>query len=105
MAKDRLNAFLAHYPKSKYRAEATQAMHAAEDLLAKSDLEVAKYNLRHKAYLGAIMRAEKVVKLYPHSESAKKAYAIIDQGYTKLNLKSEHAELQQKLKSLNKAHT
>lgn len=101
MAKDKLNAFIAHYPKSKYRVEVNKAMVSVADQLARGEIEVANYNLNHKAYLGAIMRAEKVIKLYPKTNSAKEAYAIIDQSYKKLNLKSEHAELKKKLKAFN----
>lgn len=92
--------FLKKHPNSQYKQEAQKTMDDIAHILAESELEVARYNLNHKAYLGAIQRAQGILETYPNLSEAKDAMVIMDTSFEKLALNSEHAEMAKKLKKL-----
>ncbi|MEE2769957.1 MAG: outer membrane protein assembly factor BamD [Pseudomonadota bacterium] len=91
--------FLKKYPNSKYKHDVNESLIKIEDILATSELEIAEFNYRHKAYLGAIHRAETVIKQYPNSKQYQQAIKIMDNSFDEIGLKEEYKELYKLLQS------
>lgn len=102
-AKDNFAQFKKQYPKSKYTPQVNKALAQIEDILASSELEIAKYDFNHKAYLGAIHRAETVIKDYPNTPQYKEAMKVMDESFNKLGLTEEYNELKKKIDRTAKA--
>lgn len=88
-AKKGLVAFqtlISQYPDSIYTNEAKQRMIYLRNLLAESDLVVARYYLRKGAYLASANRAGFILAQYDQSPSMPEALAIMVQAYRKLHL-------------------
>lgn len=96
-AKSNFLDFKKSYPKSKYLKEVNQSLAQIEDILASEDLEIAQYNYNHKAYLGAIHRAEEVIKHYPKTKQYQAALKIMDDSFYQLGLMDEYQELKNKI--------
>ena len=96
-SKTNFEKFKKRYPYSKYLKTINQTLDQINDILADAELEVARYNFNHKAFLGAIHRAESIVKDYPKTKQAHEALVIMDNSFLKLGLNSEYQELKAKL--------
>lgn len=96
-AKTNFLKFRKKYPSSKYIKDVNKALIKINDVLASEALEIAKYNYVHKAYLGAIQRAELVIKNYPNTKQHDDALKVMDDSFNKLSLTDEYKELKLKL--------
>ena len=96
-AKHNFISFKQKFPKSQYMSQINQALTEIKDILASSELEIAKFDFNHKAYLGAIHRAETVLKDYPNTPQYKDALKIMDDSFKKLGLVEEYNELKNKI--------
>lgn len=74
------------FPHSAYRPSAHQYMVYLRNLLAKHELEVAKYYFSRKAYVAAANRASTVVKHYQEAPQVREALKIMQQSYRALGL-------------------
>lgn len=75
---------LKRYPESRYSGEARQRMVYLRNNLAKSEIGIALYYLRIKAYVAAAHRAEKIVEDYQRTPQAADALAVMAESYGKL---------------------
>ena len=99
-AKTNLIDFKKRYPKSKYLNDVNKSLVQIEDILASEELEIAQYNYNHKAYLGAIQRAEAVIKHYPNTKQYEAAMKIMDDSFYQVGLMDEYKELKNKIEHL-----
>ncbi len=74
------------FPKSRYLADARQRMIALRNSLAVSELNVARFYLKRKAYMAAVNRATTVVKDYQRTPAVPYALQVIEEAYTELGL-------------------
>ena len=74
------------YPSSPYSAEARQYMIALKDRIAQSQLHIADYYLRRRAYVAAINRGNEIVNHYPRTKAVEPALGIIIESYQHLEL-------------------
>jgi outer membrane protein assembly factor BamD len=77
---------LNRYPNSDYAADAKARMIYLRNILARSEINIANYNMRRTAFLGAVRRARYVVEHYPESPAVPDALALMVQGYMLLDL-------------------
>ncbi len=77
---------LARYPSSQYVPDARLRMLYLRDLLARSELNVADYYMRRRAYAAASNRARYVVETYSKSEVAADALALMIEANYRLGL-------------------
>lgn len=79
---------LARYPSSQYAPDARQRMLYLRDLIARSELHVADYYMRRRAYAAASNRARYVVETYSKSEVAADALALMIEANYRLGLEA-----------------
>lgn len=78
---------LARYPSSQYAADARQRMLYLRNLIARSELYIADYYMRRRAYAAAANRARYVVETYSKSDVTADALAVIIEANYRLGLK------------------
>jgi outer membrane protein assembly factor BamD len=78
--------FLERHPDSEYAADARQRMVFLVNLLAKYEINVAKFYMRRGAYVAAANRAREVIEHYSQSQSIDDALAISIEANWRLGL-------------------
>ncbi|MEO8804076.1 MAG: outer membrane protein assembly factor BamD [Rudaea sp.] len=78
-------ALLTRFPDSRYAADARQRMVYLRDNLALAQVNIAKFYLRHGAYVAAANRAKDIVEKYQRTPAAGDALAIMVICYKALN--------------------
>ncbi|OQW83660.1 MAG: outer membrane protein assembly factor BamD [Proteobacteria bacterium ST_bin16] len=74
------------YPESKYAADSRQRMAYLLNSIAMSDIHVARYYMKRKAYVAAANRAQNVVKEYPRTPATEEALYIMIKAYEALEM-------------------
>ncbi len=80
---------LQRYPNSRYAGEATNRVRILRDLLAASEMSVARYYLRRNEYLAAINRFRVVVTDYQTTEQVEEALMRLTEAYMALGIVNE----------------
>lgn len=83
---------LHYFPQSKYAPDAAIRLRYIRNIIARHELQVAQFYLKHKAYVAAANRANVVVQNYQGTPSVPCALAIMVKSYCKLNLPQDAAE-------------
>lgn len=86
------------FPNSRYSADARQRMIYLRDNLAKAQLNVAEFYLRHGAYVAAANRAKDIVDKYQRTPEVGDALAVMIISYKKLNQDKLAADAERVLK-------
>jgi len=86
-----LTEFMIRFPESEYVDVARERLIFLRNLVASSELDGAEYYLRRGAYLGALNRANYVLKNIPESSEKDRALRIMKEAYEKLGY-DEYAE-------------
>lgn len=76
--------FIRRYPSSEYAVDAAQRMKYIQQELAESEINVARFNLKRKAWLAAAERAQWVVEHYPQTPQTPEALATLAYVYNQL---------------------
>jgi len=74
------------YPNSPYAADSRQRMIYLRNRLADYEIEVARYYMKRKAYVGAANRARGVIEQYDGAPATDEALTIIASAYRKLGI-------------------
>ena len=101
-ARDSFEAYkelVTRFPQSKYSADATLRMRHIINLLAKSELKVARHYYNKGAYVAAVNRAQATLNDYPNSEAAETALIILIDSYRALGLNQLSEDTQRVLKA------
>ncbi|ATO19821.1 outer membrane protein assembly factor BamD [Acinetobacter sp. LoGeW2-3] len=80
--------FIRRYPSSEYAVDAAQRMKFIGEELAEHEMNAARFNIKRKAYLAAVERAQWVIEHYPQVPQTPEALATIAYGYDKLGDKA-----------------
>ncbi len=78
-------SFIEKFPNSQYAADAHQRLVFLRNRLGAYELQVAKYYLRRKAYVGAINRCKFVIESYQKTNAVADALAVMTQAYKELH--------------------
>ena len=93
--------FIRRHPSSQYAVDAAQRMKFIGQELAESEMNAARFNLKRKAWLGAIERSPWVVEHFPQTPQVPEALATMAYGYQKLG---DNATAQQYIDVLKLNH-
>lgn len=99
-AKDSFEAFrelVQRFPQSKYAPDATARMAYIVNMLAESEVHVARYYYQRGAYLAAVNRAQAAVTDYPQAPARVQALALIVQAYDAMGLSALRDDAQRVL--------
>lgn len=88
------------FPNSAYVPDALKRMTYLRNLLALHQFEVAKFYMKHKAYLAAAARAQNIVLHYQQASVMPEALQLLHKAYLKLGL-SKKAETVAAIYTLN----
>ena len=77
---------VARFPESKYAADAKQRMAYLVNAVAMSEIHIARYYMKRKAYIAAANRAQNAVKEYPRTPATEEALYIMVKAYEELEL-------------------
>ncbi len=95
--------FIRRYPSSSYAVDAAQRMQFIGQELAEHEMNAARFNVKRKAWVAALERAQWVVEHYPNTPQIPEALATIAYSYNKLGDKRSSAQYVDVLK-LNYPH-
>ncbi len=88
-ALEQLKILKTRYPDSTYAKDADNRIRIAEDTLAASEMEVGRYYLKQKNYVGAINRFKTVVSDYQTTNHVEEALMRLTECYMALGVKNE----------------
>ncbi|KAB1858153.1 outer membrane protein assembly factor BamD [Acinetobacter tandoii] len=80
--------FIRRYPSSTYAVDAAQRMKYIGNELAESEMNVARFNIKRKAWLAAVERSQWVIEHYPQTPQIPEALATVAYGYGQLGDKA-----------------
>ena len=76
--------FIRRYPSSTYAVDAAQRMKFISNELAESEMNAARFNIKRKAWVAALERAQWVIEHYPQSPQVPEALATVAYSYGQL---------------------
>ncbi|WP_329741290.1 outer membrane protein assembly factor BamD [Dyella sp. A6] len=85
------------FPNSAYAADARQRMIYLRNILAQSEINVAEFYLRHRAYIASADRAQYVIEHYQQAPEVSDALAILCRSYLMLGQKQQAAQVRKVL--------
>jgi outer membrane protein assembly factor BamD len=88
-ALDQFKIIKTRYPDSTYAEQADNRIRICEDTLAAQEMEVGRYYLKRKNYVGAINRFKTVVSDYQTTNHVEEALARLTESYMALGVKEE----------------
>ncbi|SDY42031.1 outer membrane protein assembly factor BamD [Nitrosomonas sp. Nm33] len=74
------------FPKSKYTPDALKRMAHLVNVVAKSEIYVARYYMKRKAYVAAARRAQYVLEEYPQTPATEEALYIMAKAYDEMGM-------------------
>ncbi len=81
-----LKELVSRFPDSRYASDAAQRMHYIVNLLAQSEVHVARYYYQRGAYLAAVNRAQTVIVDYQGAPALAEALKIMVSSYNALGM-------------------
>ena len=88
-ALDQFKIIKTRYPDSSYAEQSDNRIRICEDTLAAQEMEVGRYYLKRKNYVGAINRFKTVVSDYQTTNHVEEALARLTESYMALGVKEE----------------
>jgi len=88
-ALEQLKILKTRYPDSSYAQKADNRIRIAEDTLAAQEMEIGRYYLKRKNYIGAINRFKTVVSDYQTTAHVEEALMRLTECYMALGVKEE----------------
>lgn len=95
--------FIRRYPSSSYAVDAAQRMQFIGQELAEHEMNAARFNIKRKAWVAALERAQWVVEHYPNTTQIPEALATMAYSYEKLGVQDSAQQYVDVLK-LNYPH-
>jgi outer membrane protein assembly factor BamD len=83
---DSLQQLVTRFPESKYAPDAIKRMRYLVNALASSEVIIAEYYLRRRAYVAAVNRAQYAIKNYPETPALERAFNVLVKAYQAMGL-------------------
>jgi outer membrane protein assembly factor BamD len=88
-ARDALRAFetvIKKYPHSRYAVDAAERANYLTDMLARNNIQVARYYYIHGAYVAAANRCKRVIEHYPRTPAVADALGLMAMSYDRMGM-------------------
>lgn len=88
-ARDALRAFetvLKKYPHSRYAVDAAERINYLTDMLARNNIQVARYYYIHGAYVATADRCKRVIERYPRTPAVADALGLMAMAYERMGM-------------------
>lgn len=95
---DNFRIMINRFPDSKYAPDARQRMAHLLNVVAMSEVHIARYYFARKAYIAAANRAQHAIKEYPKTPAVEEALHIMMQSYDILGMTDLREDAQRVLK-------
>ena len=83
---DALRDLVTRIPDSRYSPDAVKRMQYLVNALASSEVKVAEYYYRRRAYVAAVNRAQFALQNFPQAPSLERAFAVLVKSYAAMGL-------------------
>lgn len=83
---DNFRLLVSRFPDSKYTPDAKQRMAHLLNVVAMSEVHIARYYFTRKAYIAAVNRAQHALKEYPNTPAAEEALYLMMESYEALGM-------------------
>lgn len=81
-----LQQLVTRFPDSKFAPDSIKRMRYLVNALASSEVIVAEYYLRRRAYVAAVNRAQYAIRNYPETPALERAFAVLVKSYRAMGL-------------------
>lgn len=98
VAYDNFNQLLQKYPNTRYRHDTLQRLQHITQQFAENEINVARFNVKRGAWVGAIQRARWVLEYYPQTPQIPEAIATLGYSYQQLGMTEQAAQYLELLK-------
>ncbi|MFO1321815.1 MAG: outer membrane protein assembly factor BamD [Burkholderiales bacterium] len=95
---DSLQELVARFPESKYAPDAVKRMRYLINALASSEVNIAEFYLRRRAYVAAVNRAQYAITNYPQATSLERAFVVLIEAYQAMGLTDLQRDAERLLK-------
>lgn len=83
---DSLKELVTRFPESRYTPDALKRMRYLVNALASSEVGIAEYYLRRRAYVAAVNRAQYAIDNYPQAPALERAFRVLVLSYQAMGL-------------------
>lgn len=95
---DALRDLVTRFPDSRYSADAVKRMQYLVDSLANSEVKVAEYYYRRRAYVAAVNRAQFALQNFPQAPALERAFAVLSKSYAAMGMTDLQKDSERMLK-------
>lgn len=95
---DALQELVTRFPESKYAPDAVKRMRYLINALASSEVNIAEFYLRRRAYVAAVNRAQFAITNYPQAPALERAFVVLIQSYQAMGLTDLQRDAERLLK-------
>ena len=95
---DALRDLVTRFPDSRYSPDAVKRMQYLVDALANSEVKVAEYYYRRRAYVAAVNRAQYALQNFPQAPALERAFAVLSKSYAAMGMTDLQKDSERMLK-------
>lgn len=95
---DALQELVTRFPESKYAPDAVKRMRYLINALASSEVNIAEFYVRRRAYVAAVNRAQFAITNYPQAPALERAFVVLIQSYQAMGLTDLQRDAERLLK-------
>ena len=95
---DALRDLVTRLPDSRYSPDAVKRMQYLVDSLANSEVKVAEYYYRRRAYVAAVNRAQYALQNFPQAPALERAFAVLSKSYAAMGMTDLQKDSERMLK-------
>lgn len=93
-----LQELVTRHPESRYAPDAVKRMRYLINALASSEVNIAEFYLRRRAYVAAVNRAQYAITNYPQATSLERAFVVLIRSYEAMGLTDLQRDAERLLK-------
>lgn len=95
---DALRDLVMRFPDSRYSPDAVKRMQYLVGALANSEVKVAEYYYRRRAYVAAVNRAQYALQNFPQAPALERAFAVLSKSYAAMGMTDLQKDSERMLK-------
>ena len=95
---DALQELVTRFPESKYTPDAIKRLRYLVNAMASSEVRIAEYYLRRRAYVASVNRAQYAISNYPQAPALERAFVVLVKAYQAMGLTDLQRDAERLLK-------